>query len=78
MVYCVWRGGGAPSMNVWSKALALTASCLSPLYGIESRLGQVRKLTVALGCDVVFAGFSGFLHQLKLASHGLAAIWQKK
>ena len=33
-------------MAVWSKALPLTASCLSPLFGFESHTGHVRKLPV--------------------------------
>ena len=43
-----------------------------------SHPGHVRKLPVAWGKAVVFTGYSGFLHQLQLASHNLAAIWQKK
>ena len=31
---------------VWSKALPLTARCLSPLPGFESQPGHVRKLPV--------------------------------
>ena len=27
---------------------------------------------------LVYAGYSNFLHKLQLASHDLAAIWQKK
>ena len=42
----------------------------------ESHQGYVIKLPV--GFSVVFAGYSGFLHQLQLANHDLAAIWQKK
>ena len=34
------------SMAVWSKALPLTASSLSPLPGFEFRPGHVRKLSV--------------------------------
>ena len=30
-------------MAIWSKALPLAASCLSPLPGFEPRPGQVRK-----------------------------------
>ena len=33
-------------MAMWSKALPLTASCLSPLQGFESRLGHERILPV--------------------------------
>ena len=40
--------------------------------GFESRPGHVRMLPVTWGCAVVFAGYSGFLHQLQLASHELA------
>ena len=41
-------------MGVWSKALTLTASCLSPLAGLESDSGHARKLPVALGLGVGF------------------------
>ena len=61
------------------KALPLTSSCFSPLPGLESKPGHVRKLPVTWGQAVVFAGYSGFLHHLQLASHDyMAAIWQKK
>ena len=61
-----------------SKALPLTASCLSPLPGYASRAGACEKVAsdFALG-----GGFhrvtmsSRFLHYLQLASHYLAAIW---
>ena len=33
----VWEGGWATPMAVWSKALPLTASCLSPLSGFKSQ-----------------------------------------
>ena len=56
-------------MAACSKALPLTASCLSPLPGLESRLGQVRMLPATWGWAVVFTRYSGFLHQLKLAGH---------
>ena len=59
---------------VWSKAPPLTVRCLSPLSGFESRPGHVRKLPVTWGQAVVFAGYSGFLHYLQLASHELATI----
>ena len=39
---------------------------------------SVRKLPVTWGWAVVFARNSGLLHQLQLASHDSAAIWQKK
>ena len=38
--------------------------------------GNVRKLPETWGYAVVFTGYSGFLHQLQLASHD--AVWQKK
>ena len=59
---------------VWSKAPLLTARCLSPLLGFESRPGHVRKLPVTWGKAVFFTGYSGFLHYLQLASHELATI----
>ena len=65
-------------MALLSKALPLTASCPSPLSGFESHLGYVRKLLVTWGYVVVFAVYSGFLHLFQLASHNVAAIWQKK
>ena len=37
---------GPAQMAVWPKALPLTASCLSPLYGFESHPGLVRELPV--------------------------------
>ena len=58
--------------GVWSKAPPLTARCLSPLPRFESRPGHVRKLPVTWGKAVVFAGYSGFLHYIQLASHELA------
>ena len=64
-------------MAVWPKEL-LNASCLSLLPGFKSGLGQVRKLPVTCGSMVIFTGYSGFIHQLQLASCDLAAIWQKK
>ena len=59
---------------VWSKAPPLTPRCLSPLSGFESRPGHVRELPVTWGSAVVFAGYSGFLHYIQLASHELATI----
>ena len=56
---------------VWSKA---PPRCLSPLHGFESQPGHVGKLPVTWGQAVVFAGYSGFLHYLQLASHELAII----
>ena len=41
-----------------------TDSCTSPLPGLESWAGQVRKLPVTWGQAVVFAGYSDFLHHL--------------
>ena len=61
-------------MAMWSKALPLTANCLSPPPGFESRPGFVMKLTVTWGYAVVFAAYSGFLHHLQLANYELAAI----
>ena len=58
-------------MAVWSKALLLTACYLSPLPRFESPPGHVRKLPVTA---VVFDGYSGFLHFLKLASHKIVTI----
>ena len=56
---------GRPAlMAEWSKALPLTAGCLSPLPGLESWLGHVRKLPVGLGND-----FHCFLHHLQLDNH---------
>ena len=59
---------------VGSKAPPLTARCLSPLPGFESRSGHVGKLPVTWSEAVVFAGYSGFLHYLQLSSHELATI----
>ena len=76
----------APTTNTWThstwpallavcfKALPQTASCLSPLPGVESQLGHERMMPVTWGEAV---DFSGFLHQLQLPRHALAAIWQK-
>ena len=64
-------------MAVYSKALPLTASCLSTLPGFESHPGHVRKLPVTWGKAVVFAGYSSFFHQLQLASHDFVARWLK-
>ena len=65
-------------MAMWCKALPLIASCLSPLRGFEFHPRHAKKLPLTWGLAVVYAGYSGFLHQLQLASHDLAAIWQKK
>ena len=65
---------GPALMAVWFKAPPPTARCLSPQPGFESRLGVVRKLPVTWGKVVVFAGNSGFLHYLQLASYELATI----
>ena len=65
-------------MAVWSKALPVTAYCFSPLSRFESHPGHVRRLPVTLSHALVFDWYSGFLHQLQLASRGLAAIWQRK
>ena len=56
--------------------LAVSHHCL----GLHCGWGaHVRiKLPVTWGYVVAFGGYSGFLHQLQLASHELAAIWQKK
>ena len=58
-------------MAEWSKALPLTASCLSPLH--------VRRLPVTWSEAVVFASYAGLIPSLYLqpASHELATIWQK-
>ena len=60
-------------MAVWSEAPPLTASCLSPLPGFESRPGHV-KVASDLGLGGGFAGYSGFLHYLQPVSHELATI----
>ena len=73
-VLCNPEMDGPALTAVWSKAPPLTARCLSPLPGFESRPGHVRKLPVTWGWAVVFAGYSGFLHYLQLASHELATI----
>ena len=65
-------------MAVWSKVLPLTASCLSLLIEFEYHSGYVRKLPVTCGGAVVFSEYSSFFHQLQLASHDLATMWQKK
>ena len=39
--------------------------------------GACENVTSDLGLGDGFAGYSGFLHQLQLASHDLAAMWQK-
>ena len=52
-------------MAAWSKALPLTASCLSPLHGFKSWPGHVTKLPVTWGWAVVFPGSSSFLHILQ-------------
>ena len=65
-------------MNVWSKALPLTASCPSPLSGFEYNPGHIRKLPVTWGYGVVFTKYSCFLHQLKLASRNMQKTQQKR
>ena len=59
---------GPALMAVWSKVPLLTARCPSPLPGFESRPGHVRKFPVTWAKVAVFAGYSGFLHYLQLAS----------
>ena len=78
MVFKNLRRVNDTPMAVWSRMLPLTARCLSPLPGYQSQPGHVRKFPVTYGLAVVFAGYSGFLHQLLLASHDLAVQWQKK
>ena len=46
-------------------------------YGNMCLRKCVRKLPVTWGKAVFFAGYSGFLHYLQLASLELAAIWPK-
>ena len=46
-------------MAMWSKVLPLTASCLSPLSGIEFYLGHVKKVASDLGLG---GGFRWVLH----------------
>ena len=53
-------------MAVWSRALTLTASCLSPLSGFEYRPGHVRKLPVILCKAEFFAWYDSFLPHLQL------------
>ena len=58
---------------VWYKAPSLTACCLSPLPGLESWLGHVRKLPVTgLG-----SGFCQVLHFPPLFTTGLSRISHK-
>ena len=58
---------GAILRGVWFKALSLTAGCLSPL----------RDCILSGACEKVASDLElgGFLHQLQLASHNLAAKW---
>ena len=60
----------------WSdhKTLPLTASCYSPLFGFETSLELVRKLSVTnyqWELSVGFSGHSDFLYHLRIASHDL-------
>ena len=64
-------------MSVWSKAMPLTARYLSPPHVFETRPRHVRKLSVTWSYAVVFAGNSGSLHYLQLASHELVTVWHK-
>ena len=63
-VDCGWKGGEL-------------AKCLLSLSGCESHSDHMSRLPVISGWAVLFAGYYGSLHQLQLASHNLAAIWQK-
>ena len=62
------------------KTIPRAPSTLEVEYDGESKsIIQFRKrLPATWGKVVVFARYSGFLHQLKLASHDLASIWQRK
>ena len=60
---------GPVLMALRSKALPLTASCLSQPPGFKSQPGHVRELPVTWGLEVVFAEYSSFLRRLQLASH---------
>ena len=40
--------------------------------------GQVGQVTSDLGLGGDFVGYFAFLHHLKLVSHDLACVWQKK
>ena len=55
----------------------LNCSCLSPLPGFEFGSGHVRKLPLPVGLGDGFRRELQFFHQLQMASHNLAAIWQK-
>ena len=46
---CISMWSGPALTAVWSKAPPLTARCLSPLPGFESRRGHVRELPVTWG-----------------------------
>ena len=66
------------AIAVWSKALSVTAS-LSPLPGFESRPGRVGKLPVTWGLGGRFRRVFRFPPPVTtVATHELAAIWQKK
>ena len=70
-----WLECGPALMVVWSKASQLPAA-LSPLPGFQCRPGGMRK-TCQWNCARRWFP-PGFPHQLQLASHDLAAVWQKR
>ena len=49
--------------------MPFTVPCLSPLPGFKY---HARELPVILGSEVVFPGYSGFLHHSQPASHYLS------
>ena len=76
----VWPDKGPALMPVWSTALPLTANSLSlslHCLGLNSHRA-CEKVASDLGLGGISARYSSFLHHIQLASHNLAAIWQKK
>ena len=49
-------------MAIWSKALPLTVSCLTPRYLVRIPAGAYEKVVSDLGLGGVFPGYSGFLY----------------
>ena len=50
-------------------------TCFESKYVKRKGMNDERKLPVTWGWAVVFAGSSGFLHQVQLASHDVAVKW---
>ena len=73
-----WYISGLPRWSCGVEALSVTASCFTPLPGIETLPGACGKVASDLGLGDGFCRVLRFPPQLQLSCHQLAAMWQKK